>query len=361
METLATLICEGVTPGDPPDPEAVTGTVALVVEDELPVAALEQPPAARARVNAPTAELARSRTSLLPPVVGPPAVPVWPDEATSQPRPQLDRPGCLGRGDLVNGFPELVRFGTLATMLSAEAALRARGLVKRYKRVTAVDRVDITVGAGERVALLGPNGAGKTTTLLMLLGVITPDEGWVEIVGHRLPRERSKAAAHVGFAAGYLPLPERLRVGEFLRMFARLYGVLDAEHAVRRGLDRFRISNLADAMGNELSSGQRTLVGIVKATLHQPALLVLDEPTASLDPDVAQRVRSGLERSRVEDGAALLVTSHNMTDVERLCDRVVFLSGGRVVADGAPVDVAARYGHESLEGVFLELAEESGS
>jgi len=236
-------------------------------------------------------------------------------------------------------------------------ALSARALVKQFKRVRAVDGVDLTVGGGERVALLGPNGAGKTTTLMMLLGVITPDSGVVELLGHPLPGERSAAMEQVGFAAGYLPLPERLRVREFLELFADLYGLSDRRDAVARGLARFRIEELAGAMGNELSSGQRTLVGIVKATLHNPPLLILDEPTASLDPDVAHRVRSGLERLCAEDGTALLVTSHNMQEVERLCSRVVFLAGGRVVANGTPAQVVARFGSSDLEGVFLHLAE----
>ncbi len=236
-------------------------------------------------------------------------------------------------------------------------ALTARALVKQFKRVRAVDGVDLTVGAGERVALLGPNGAGKTTTLMMLLGVVTPDSGTVELVGEPLPGRRSAAMERVGFAAGYLPLPERLRVREFLELFADLYGLPERRDAVARGLTRFRIEDLADAMGNELSSGQRTLVGIVKATLHNPPLLILDEPTASLDPDVAHRVRSGLERLCAEDGTALLVTSHNMQEVERLCSRVVFLAGGRVVANGSPEEVVTHFGSSDLEGVFLHLAE----
>jgi len=237
--------------------------------------------------------------------------------------------------------------------------LTATGLVKQYKRVRAVDGIDLTVAAGERVALLGPNGAGKTTTLMMVLGVITPDEGSVVIAGHRLPRERSAAMEHVGFAAGYLPLPERVRVVEFLELFGRLYGNRAPQDAVAAGLERFNITTLAKAMGNELSSGQRTLVGIVKATLHRPRLLVLDEPTASLDPDVAMRVRTGLERLCADEGTALLVTSHNMVEVERLCERVVFVSGGKVVADGTAEEVATRFGRADLEGVFLHLAESS--
>ena len=237
-------------------------------------------------------------------------------------------------------------------------ALVARGLVKRYRRTVAVDGVDLTIGAGERVALLGPNGAGKTTTLLMLLGAIAPDAGTVEIFGHPLPKARSRAMADVGFAAGYLPLPERLRVGELLGVFGQLYGIADPGPAVAAGLERFGITHLADAMATELSSGQRTLVGVVKATMHQPKLLVLDEPTASLDPDVAHRVRTGLERICEEHGTALLVTSHNMNEVERICERVVFLSFGCVVADGSPADVSARFGQPNLEEVFLHLASE---
>jgi ABC-2 type transport system ATP-binding protein len=239
--------------------------------------------------------------------------------------------------------------------------LTATGLVKQYKRIRAVDGIDLTVDAGERVALLGPNGAGKTTTLMMLLGVITPDAGTVEIVGHRLPKERSRAMEQVGFAAGYLPLPERVRVFEFLELFGRLYGIRQPADAVSAGLARFNITELARAMGNELSSGQRTLVGIIKATLHQPRLLVLDEPTASLDPDVALRVRTGLERLCADEGTALLVTSHNMLEVERLCERVVFMSAGKIVADGKPDDVASSFGRADLEGVFLHLAESTGA
>ena len=237
--------------------------------------------------------------------------------------------------------------------------LAATGLVKNYRRGRAVDGVDLTVAAGERVAVLGPNGAGKTTTLLMCLGVVRPDEGSVTVGGFALPKHRSKAMEQVGFAAGYLPLPERLRVREYLGMYADLYGVRNSKAAIRQGLERFGIGHLAAALGTELSSGQKTLIGIVKATLHRPALLVLDEPTASLDPDVSARVRSGLEGLCDDSGTALLITSHDMREVERLAQRVVFLLGGRVVADGTPVEIATRYDRADLEGVFLHLAEES--
>jgi ABC-2 type transport system ATP-binding protein len=235
--------------------------------------------------------------------------------------------------------------------------LEARGLVKDYRRDRAVDGIDLVVHEGERVALLGPNGAGKTTTLLMILGAVSPDAGNVTICGVDLARHRSRAAGHVGFAAGYLPLTERMRVREYLKLYGQLYGVIDPDPLIDDGLERFRIANLADAMGTELSSGQRTLIGIVRATLHRPQLLVLDEPTASLDPDVAHRVRQGLLDLCERDGTALLMTSHDMSDVERVCERVVFLSHGRIIADGPPEHVAAAYGRGDLEGVFLHLAE----
>ena len=230
--------------------------------------------------------------------------------------------------------------------------------MKDYRRTRAVDGIDVTVAAGERVALLGPNGAGKTTTLLMVLGVVQPDAGSVAICGIDLARDRSRAAECVGFAAGYLPLTERMRVREYLRLYGQLYGLPDPDPRIDEGLDRFRVSHLADAMGTELSSGQRTLIGIVRSTLHRPRLLVLDEPTASLDPDVALRVRQGLIEVANNEGTALLMTSHDMTDVEHVCERVLFLSHGHVVADGPPDVIAASFGRGDLEGVFLHLAGE---
>ena len=236
--------------------------------------------------------------------------------------------------------------------------IRAQGLTKSFRGTQAVAGIDLAVAPGDRVALLGPNGAGKTTTLLMLVGVISPDTGSIELLGHALPRERSAAMQHVGFAAGYLPLPSRMKVHEVLRLFADLYGIDDIDSRISDGLARFGIQHLAEAKNEELSSGQRTLVGIVKSVLHHPALLVLDEPTASLDPDVALRVRTGLREISEDEGTALLVTSHDMVEVERLCDRVVFIANGTVVADGLVDEITAEHGHDSLEKMFLHLAAE---
>jgi ABC-2 type transport system ATP-binding protein len=235
----------------------------------------------------------------------------------------------------------------------------ARALTKRFREKTAVDGLDLTLVAGERVGLLGPNGAGKTTTLLMLLGAVTPDAGTIDLVGHRLPKGRTAALARVGFVAGYLPLPENLKVREALTIFAGLYGMRRPAGVIDRAIERFGIAHLADQQSRELSSGQRTLVSIVKSTLHDPALLILDEPTASLDPDVATRVRDSLLDIHREQGTTLLVTSHNMREVETLCERVIILAGGRVAADGTPADVAASFGSDDLEAAFLEVAARS--
>jgi len=238
--------------------------------------------------------------------------------------------------------------------------LEARGLQKRFKSTHAVRGVDVTVAPGERIGLLGPNGAGKTTTLLMLLGAIAPDAGTIAICGHRLPRHRTRAMAHVGFAAGYLPLPERLRVREALGVFAIWYGLRRPEPAIDAALERFGVGYLGDQLCSDLSSGQRTLMGIIKATLHGPRLLVLDEPTASLDPDIALKVRNGLIELCDETGAALLVTSHDMREVELMTRRVIFLAKGQVVADATAAEIAHRFGYDDLEGVFLELADQHG-
>jgi ABC-2 type transport system ATP-binding protein len=234
----------------------------------------------------------------------------------------------------------------------------AQGLRKSFRGAEAVAGIDLAVAPGERVALLGPNGAGKTTTLLMLLGVISPDSGTVDLLGRRLPKHRSEAMEHVGFAAGYLPLPSRMKVHEVLRLFGELYGTDRIDERIDEGLTRFGIDHLADAKADELSSGQRTLVGIVKSVMHQPQLLVLDEPTASLDPDVARRVRTALREISEDEGTALLVTSHDMLEVERMCDRVVFIAKGTVVADGVADEIVAEHGHESLEEMFIHLASE---
>ncbi len=240
--------------------------------------------------------------------------------------------------------------------MNSAPVLDARGLQKRFGDIQAVAGIDLAVAPGERVALLGPNGAGKTTTLLMLLGVIEPDEGSVTICGHPLARARSAAMSHVGFAAGYLPLPDSLTVVEVLEMFGDLYGVADPHATAAEAVARFNIAHIANRRCDNLSSGQRTVVGLAKAALHNPDLVVLDEPTASLDPAVADRVRGVLETTTGPGAAALLITSHDMSEIERLADRVLFLLNGRVALSGSPAELVAARGADGLAELFIEMA-----
>jgi ABC-2 type transport system ATP-binding protein len=236
-------------------------------------------------------------------------------------------------------------------------AIEARGLTKSYRGVPAVSGLDLIVGEGEVVALLGPNGAGKTTTLMMLLGITEPDAGEVQLLGHRLPEGRSRALAQTNFTASYAGLPHRMRAREILEVFRRLYGA--PADRVDHVIELFELEWLLDRNLSQLSSGQRTLVGLAKSLINHPRLLVLDEPTASLDPEVASRIRNVLERARAEEGFTMLITSHNMSDVERMCKRVVFLTHGEVAVDGTPAEVAAKYGAEDLEATFISIATEA--
>ncbi len=244
-------------------------------------------------------------------------------------------------------------------MSAVKPAVEVRDLVKRFGDKTAVNGISLTLEPGARVGLLGPNGAGKTTTLLMLLGAVTPDSGSIHLNGYELPGQRSQALTQVGFVAGYLPLPENLKVSEALKIFAGFYGLRRPDNIIAEAVERFGIGELFNQQSGELSSGQRTLVSIVKSTLHNPKLLVLDEPTASLDPDIARRVRDALLDIHRERGTALLVTSHNMREVETLCERVVIIARGSVAADGSPDEISAHFGTDDLEEAFLEIATRS--
>ena len=236
------------------------------------------------------------------------------------------------------------------------AVLDVRGVVKRFGTVTAVDHVSFQVGAGEVVGLLGPNGAGKTTTLHMVLGLVTPDAGQVRLFGEPLRGDGSALLGRLNFAAGYVSLPGVLTVEENLRVFARLYGVGDVGARVDRLVAELDLEGLRQRPMRVLSSGQQTRVQLAKALINDPELLVLDEPTASLDPDVGDRVRELLLRLARDSGRAMLITSHNMVEIERMCDRIHFLAAGRIVATGSAAELAARYGVEDLEAVFLRVA-----
>jgi ABC-2 type transport system ATP-binding protein len=229
-------------------------------------------------------------------------------------------------------------------------------LTKRFGAVTAVDGLSFTVQRGEVFGLLGPNGAGKTTTLQMLLGLTTPSSGSARILGLDVARERRRVLQRVNFSSAYIALPSNLTAWENLNVFAKLYGVRDARRRIPALLEELEIPDVVRRVTGALSSGQLTRLNLCKALLNDPEVLFLDEPTASLDPDISEKVRALLKRLQAERGVTILYTSHNMLEVERLCDRVLFLARGRCVAEGRPDEVRGRAQGATLEQVFITLA-----
>ena len=236
-------------------------------------------------------------------------------------------------------------------------AIEAIGLSKRFRGEPAVDGVSLLVEEGDIVGLLGPNGAGKTTTIMMLLGITEPDAGSVRLLGHPLPQERIRALERTNFTASYVGSPDRMRVREVLTVFAGIYGA--PRGRIDEVTELFGLGAFVRRYSSQLSSGQRTLLGLAKSFLNSPDLLVLDEPAASLDPEIAQHIREVLLEAHRERPFTLLITSHNMSDIDRLCSRVVFLAGGRIVADGTPAEIIEHYGAENLEDTFLSIATEA--
>jgi ABC-2 type transport system ATP-binding protein len=236
------------------------------------------------------------------------------------------------------------------------AAIRVEGLSKRYGPVTAVAGISFTVAAGEIVALLGANGAGKTTTLAMLLGLVLPSAGRIEILGHDMARDRFAALARMNFASPYIALPARLSVAENLRVYGHLYGVAGLERRIRELAGELDLLAFLDRPAGTLSAGQKTRLALAKALINRPAVLLLDEPTASLDPDTADRLRAWLAAYRTASGCAILLASHNMAEVERLSDQVLMLRQGAIVARGSPAALCGQFGRDTLEAVFLAIA-----
>jgi len=228
-------------------------------------------------------------------------------------------------------------------------------LTKRFGSQVVVDDLTFSVAAGEIVGFLGPNGAGKTTTLAMLLGLLLPTAGEVRILGLAMPAERKRILARVNFTSPYVSLPGNLTVDENLTVFARMYGLRNARDRIDSLLERFGLVEMRGRTANRLSSGEGTRLGLVKALLNDPEVLFLDEPTASLDPDGAERVRDGLRAIRGQRRMTIFYTSHNMQEVERMSDRILFLFRGRLIADGPPREVLRRFARESLEEMFLEV------
>jgi len=238
----------------------------------------------------------------------------------------------------------------------SDSVIKVDGLTKRFKDIIAVDHVSFTVARGVTTGLLGGNGAGKTTTLGMLLGLIVPSEGAIEILGTDMLRHRHRVLPRLNFSSPYVDFPNRLKVRENLMVFAQLYGLRKAGARIRELAQDLDLTRLLDQTIGGLSSGQKTRVGLAKALLNRPEILFLDEPTASLDPDTADWVRSYLESYQRATGASILLASHNMAEVERLCSDVLMMRSGRIVDRGTPQDLIARYGRTTMEEVFLDIA-----
>ena len=235
------------------------------------------------------------------------------------------------------------------------APVVARGLTKRFGTVTAVDHLDFSLEAGSTVALLGGNGAGKTTTIAMLLGLIRPSAGAVHVFGADISHRRYAVAQRMNFQSPYVDLPQRLTVRQNLMVYAGLYGIENARERIESVAAQLQIDALLGRPTGKLSAGQKTRVGLAKALLNAPELLLLDEPTASLDPDTADWVRQTIKGYATGRGATLLIASHNMSEVERLADRVILLHKGRIVEDETPAALIAAYGRDTLEDVFLDV------
>jgi len=239
-------------------------------------------------------------------------------------------------------------------------AIEVSGLTKTFDEVTAVNDLNLRVEGGELVGLLGGNGAGKTTTIGMILGLVLPDKGTIRVLGHDMARHRYRALPRMNFSSPYVDLPRRLTVAQNLGVYARLYGLRDVKARINRFSRELDMEEFIDRPVGTLSAGQKTRVAIAKSLINDPDLLLLDEPTASLDPDTADWVRSYLESYQARTGAAILLASHNMAEVERLCSNVLMMREGKLVDEGHPAELISRYGRTNMEEVFLDVARGRG-
>jgi ABC-2 type transport system ATP-binding protein len=240
--------------------------------------------------------------------------------------------------------------------MSSSPAISVDHLTKVFKGTTAVAGISFNVRAGSMTALLGGNGAGKTTTIAMIMGLTAPTSGTVTVLGARMPAQRYQVLHRMNFESPYVDMPMRLTVRQNLKVFAGLYGVEHPQERIAQLAHDFDLTDFIDRQTGKLSSGQRTRVSVAKSLINRPDVLLLDEPTASLDPDTADWVRGRLEDYAVATGATVLLASHNMREVERLCDRVIMLKRGRIEDDDSPDRLLARYGRDNLEDVFLDVA-----
>jgi ABC-2 type transport system ATP-binding protein len=242
----------------------------------------------------------------------------------------------------------------------SRSVIQVSALSKRFNDTVAVDGIDFEVPRGATAALLGGNGAGKTTTLSMLLGLLLPTAGHIRIFGEDMLHHRYRVLPRMNFSSPYVDLPHRLTVRQNLRVYGRLYGLARLDERIGALAADLQIGEFLDRQTGKLSAGQKTRVALAKALLNEPELLLLDEPTASLDPDTGDWVRGYLETYQRQSGATILLASHNMGEVERLCSEVLMMRRGRIVDRGSPRALIERYGRDTLEQVFLDIARAPG-
>jgi len=250
--------------------------------------------------------------------------------------------------------------GAAMTPAAKIPAISVENLTKIYDPVTAVAGISFSVAQGSITGLLGGNGAGKTTTIGMILGLVLPTRGTIHVLGHDIAHDRHRVLHRMNFESPYVALPNRLTVRQNLRVFGRLYGVPDIETRIVALAKELDLKDLIDRQTGDLSAGQKTRVLLAKALVNSPELLLLDEPTASLDPDTGDWIRSHLETYSRTRGATILLASHNMPEVERLCDDVIMMKEGRIVDRAAPEALIDKYGRTTLEDVFLDVARGRG-
>ena len=241
-------------------------------------------------------------------------------------------------------------------MTNDVAAIAADRLVKIYKGGIAVNGVSFSLPQGSITGLLGGNGAGKTTTIAMIMGLVLPTSGRIQVLGCSMPHQSDEVLGRMNFESPYVDMPMRLTVRQNLTIFGRLYAVENLSERIAKLAADLDLGEFLDRANGKLSAGQKTRVALAKALINQPDLLLLDEPTASLDPDTADWVRQHLLTYRDTHGATILLASHNMLEVERLCDRVIIMKRGRIEDDDSPDKIMSRYNRTTLEEVFLDVA-----
>ena len=239
---------------------------------------------------------------------------------------------------------------------AGSAAIEVARLTKLYKTTRAVDDISFRIARGSITGLLGGNGAGKTTTIAMIMGLVLPTSGRIQVLGAQIPDQSADVLGRMNFESPYVDMPMRLTVRQNLTIFGRLYAVRDLKGRIEQLASDLDLKEFLDRANGKLSAGQKTRVALAKALINEPELLLLDEPTASLDPDTADWVRQHLQTYCKTHRATILLASHNMLEVERLCDRVIIMKRGRIEDDDSPDQIMARYNRSTLEEVFLDVA-----